>query len=435
MTQYANILSLNVGTITSGGGGQLFVNQIAASLGNISNIVSQNANIQQLAAQTSSISNLSTQYANIVNLNVGTITSGGGGQLFVNQIAASAGNISNLIAQNANVQQLVAQVSSLTNASIINLTANTSNLNVVTVGNSLVAPLANITSLYAATHTGGQFIGNSGTFSQVTAQLSSLGNVLGPLTVSGDIIFTGNLKQTMFANAPGGGLPSYTFANVSAGNLVVTSQANINSLGASTIFCSNIVGYTAGGGIANTQNITGNSASYQSVTANALQVNTSFVMQNQSPSVYLGPSLTNQQSGFINFNLPQYAPGTANGVGIGVFGTPVGISIAPNGNVGVANPNPQAALDVGGGIKALTANIGALTVVGNTYLFSMDRATTRLAIPILPNNCSSLQTVVVMPMPLGRGTTQEQVRRTASTSTPGSRVTVCSMLQIILLCP
>lgn len=131
---------------------------------------------------------------------------------------------------------------------------------------NLVSQTANVVSLSA----------QSGAINLLTAQTSSLGNVIGPLTVSGDIIFTGNLKQTMFANTPGGGLPSYIFANVSAGNLVVTNQANINSLGASTIFCSNIFGY----------------------------------------------------------------------------GTPVGISIAPTGSVGVANPNPQTALDVGGTTRA-----------------------------------------------------------------------------------
>ena len=196
--QYANVPTLAVGTITGGSGGALSVGQIVA---------------QTLVANTANLSTLFAQYANIPTLAVGTITGGSGGALAVGQIVAQS------------------------------VVANTANLS------TLFAQYANIPTLAVGSITGGS--GGALTVGQIVAQslsanTSSLGNVQGPLTVSGDIIFTGNLRQTLLGNTGATGLPNYTFGNVAVANLFVASIANISSLGAGTIFCSNIVGYSAG---------------------------------------------------------------------------------------------------------------------------------------------------------------------------------------------
>ena len=283
-TQTANIASLVVGNLSGGGGGTLTAGQLVANSSNLAYVTVGNV----LNAPLGNITVLNTQTANIATLVVGNLSGGGGGTLTAGQLVANSsnlayvnignvinaplGNITSLNTQLANIATLV--VGNLSGGGGGTLTAgqlvaNSSNLAFVNIGNVLTAPLGNIVTL----------VSNNVTAAQLLATVSTLGNVQGPLTVSGDIVFTGNLRQTMFANVPGGGLPSYAFSNVTANNLSVTNQANITTLGATTIFCSNIVGYTSG--VANTQNITGNSLTYSTGTfSNTLTCNGQLVLNN-----------------------------------------------------------------------------------------------------------------------------------------------------------
>ena len=390
-SQVASIANLTVGTITSAGGGVLAVAQIAAQVatftalqanvsnltnvtignslvsplanisilgvqtenvanlqaqsGNIVLLQSNTGNIVNFSAQSAAISTLSSQVASIANLTVGTITSAGGGVLAVAQIAAQA-------------------------AAFTTLQANVSNLTNVTIGNSLVSPSGNISNLTSQTitapqHIGGQFVGNVGNFTQLIAQsanlvTSILGNVQGPLTVSGDIVFTGNLRQTMFANTAAGGLPSYAFANVSTGILVVTNQANIGSLGAGTIFCSNIVGYTAGGS-GNTQNISGTSLSYQTAQIGSITSGNVAVANTSSAGIMrlvnTNSYLTGGPGGSAALDYLQ----VNGGLGLGLV---VGYSSL----IGVNTLSPQYQLDVNGPVRLANTTVWQQSNVTNLFL-------------------------------------------------------------------
>ena len=231
--QSANITSLVVGTLSGGGTGTLSTGQISAVAGNIVTVTSQAANLGQITAQS----------ANITSLVVGTLSGGGTGTLSTGQISAVAGNIVTLTSQAANLGQITAQSANITSLVVGTLsgggtgTLSTGQISAVS-GNiaSLTSQQANLNVLNA----------NVGNLVVLVSQVSTLGNVQGPLTVAGDIVFTGNLRQTLFGNAPGGGPMNYTFGNLAASNLSIVSVANVGSLGAGTIFCSNIVGYSAG---------------------------------------------------------------------------------------------------------------------------------------------------------------------------------------------
>ena len=166
------------------------------------------------------------------------------------------------------------------------------------------------------------------------------------------------------------------------GNLAVTGPANVTSLQASTIFCSNIVGAS------NVVDITGNSLNYTSGNIVNLVVGggarlptltsptttfTSYQLwqQNLSPGFYLGNSLSTGNSGFITFNAGP--PAAANSLGIGVFGmTGGGITVSyPSGNVGIGYSTPQYTLDVAGTgrITNLLSTQANVTSLGASTLY------------------------------------------------------------------
>ena len=127
-------------------------------------------------------------------------------------LLAPAANVVSLVAQSANVLSLVAQASALAAA----------NIGQLTVGS-------------ISGGSGGALNASQLTANSVTANVSFLGNVQGPLTVSGDIVFTGNLRQILFANTPPGAFLNYTFGNLAAANasvagLLTSSVANTGLL-------------------------------------------------------------------------------------------------------------------------------------------------------------------------------------------------------------
>ena len=127
-------------------------------------------------------------------------------------LLAPAANVVSLVAQSANVLSLVAQASALAAA----------NIGQLTVGS-------------ISGGSGGALNASQLTANSVTANVSFLGNVQGPLTVSGDIVFTGNLRQVLFANTPPGAFLNYTFGNLAAANasvagLLTASVANTGLL-------------------------------------------------------------------------------------------------------------------------------------------------------------------------------------------------------------
>ena len=238
----ANIISLsvqqgNVQNLVSQNGN---INVLVAGNANVTNLVVQQANVTSLVAQTaqmmsSNVASLTVAYANLTNTviqqaNVQTLTAVSAnvqnlyGQTAVfstvtttsntGTLTAAIGNLSVLNTQFANIQTLLAQTASFTS--------------ITSVGNSgiITSAIGNLANLNTATANIGALY----------AQTSTLGNVQGPLTVAGDVIFTGNLRQIMFGNAPGTGYTNYTFGNLAASNISATF-ANVSSvIGNSVVF-------------------------------------------------------------------------------------------------------------------------------------------------------------------------------------------------------
>lgn len=227
----ANITSLSGGTayftnINSSG----TTSALNAANANVGSVTAQQANIAQaniqaLQAQTVNLNNVTTAVGNTQNLTVGT------------------GNVSVLNAQQANIQSLIGQTASFTT---ITSTGNSGSLTAA-VGNlaTINTQQANIVVL--------------------NAQTSNLGNVVGPLNVLGDIVLTGNLRQTLFANTPGGGYPNYVFGNLAASNISASTFFTVPTANIGTLTVGNLVGYVASGGSGvqpNLYSISGNTLNY-----------------------------------------------------------------------------------------------------------------------------------------------------------------------------
>ncbi|RYF20501.1 MAG: hypothetical protein EOO77_07890 [Oxalobacteraceae bacterium] len=115
-----------------------------------------------------------------------------------------------------------------------------------------------------------------------------------------------------------------------------------------------------------TGNVNGTAASFTSaITAAGASIagqQSFFQSSGQNCNLYIGNTLSTNQSGFLTYN-SQYAPGGAGSVGIGVFGVSAGLTVAPSGSVGINQSAPSSAyaLDVGGQVRVT----GGLVVNGN----------------------------------------------------------------------
>lgn len=305
----ANITSLSGGTayftnINSSG----TTSALNAANANVGSVTAQQANIQALQAQTASFNTVTTAIGNTQNLTIGT------------------GNVSILNAQQANIQSLVGQSASFTTITSTgnsgSLTAAVGNLTAINAQQaniqSLVGQSASFTTITSTGNSGSltAAVGNLATINSqqanivvLNAQTSNLGNVVGPLNVLGDIVLTGNLRQTLFANTPGGGYPNYVFGNLAASNISASTFFTVPTANIGTLTVGNLVGYTASGGGGaqpNLYSISGNTLNYTYGNLGALTcgvaVHSGNLMMQGNASIAAGNVSANtvQLSGNIN---------------------------------------------------------------------------------------------------------------------------------------
>ena len=122
------------------------------------------------------------------------------------------------------------------------------------------------------------------------------------------------------------------------------------------------------------------------------------------PSYVFGPSLAANQAGFVNFNNAPAAPGAANSVGIGVYGSSSGITVTANA-VGINTAAPQYGCDINGNVR-ITSGLsfnsqtqnqiicmnsgdpnGNLVANSTNYLgFGINNSTLRYQVPVNQNH-------------------------------------------------
>ena len=87
--------------------------------------------------------------------------------------------------------------------------------------------------------------------------------------------------------------------------------------------------------------------------------------QASTAGYYLGSALSANNAGFITFNAG--TPSATNSLGLGIWGQPTGITVAPTGNVGIGATSPAYSLDLTGNMR-LTGGMSFNNQIQNQML-------------------------------------------------------------------